>query len=857
MVTARMPLERFIEEHIESLKENYICPLCQGVFYNATSDPCGHVFCFECLDITLEKTGKCPISNNDVNIKDCHLVTVIDNYVKSRTITCGMKNCKWSGLLRDYFKHLDRGCEHVFVVCPNPKCKEAYPKWKTQIHKDECKYGYIDCKQCNSEVMKLYAENHYYNCPNVIINCSKGCGKLMLRKDLKDHIEDECTHIKYNCPFKIIGCTYNSIKAEITKHIKDDYSNHFLLFKKQIDLLDKKISVVNKYDYMIHRQLKRLNLKEDFKKNINHLCKDDEKELYMKYLKQDNEFDKEVKDNEEIIDMEISNIKELSLKEPTFLNKKDSFVFLNILPMDNLRINLKSNMRKNNIKQEENNDKSNNNIRTNVLFKTEIKIKPEVLKEERMEKKRIMKERKIFERKLRKLQRQLEKQKEKKFKLNESGTRREGKIYRKKKNKLRRLLGELKRGRPRKENNLTGPYDIEYKYFKVPKKEVEKVTNPSNYVPYNKIEVVIDDDKKKKLTWKEQVERDSKWNMEPDSSTSSDLQSSNNNANFNINNLSDSEMKQEHRNRQVKEKRKISSEEKLYRKLHNRIDIDKVSLSSDTTSNNEEEDEEDEEDNDSNEDSEQAESDKNKTDEKEEEEEEEAEEEEEEERIAGDSSSEEVYRGQDLFKKYDKQSSTIRRRNNSLETNELTLDMINSSKEISLEGKVATLTKINHKNADSGFNFKTLFASIFINGSKIKWVVKILRMQRRMALGIGVQEDIIANKHDLFNSKGNINKGVCVVTSNACFFSLYGNKDPVKMNIKSNFKQDDLVEFAYDYTTDLLTVTVLLQTDNGIEKKTAFQISEIGGNLRKMLVPIIMFLDIGDSAIMDLVYQKY
>ena len=48
----------------KKLVSEYLCPLCQGVYFNPVSDPCGHLFCRNCLNLSLENNGAiktCPI----------------------------------------------------------------------------------------------------------------------------------------------------------------------------------------------------------------------------------------------------------------------------------------------------------------------------------------------------------------------------------------------------------------------------------------------------------------------------------------------------------------------------------------------------------------------------------------------------------------------------------------------------------------------------------------------------------------------------------------------------------------------------------------------------------------------------
>ncbi|XP_053214812.1 RING finger protein 151-like isoform X1 [Panonychus citri] len=51
----------------EEPDRDIICSVCMGVLDNPVKDQCGHFFCADCLGPWLQKTGRCPISNQSIH----------------------------------------------------------------------------------------------------------------------------------------------------------------------------------------------------------------------------------------------------------------------------------------------------------------------------------------------------------------------------------------------------------------------------------------------------------------------------------------------------------------------------------------------------------------------------------------------------------------------------------------------------------------------------------------------------------------------------------------------------------------------------------------------------------------------
>ena len=96
----------FIYDKPKDIKD-YTCFLCQGVLYNALSDPCNHFFCKDCIDIHLKKSSFCPI-NKKVDIKGkLQDAEIIQTIINNKVIYCINEayGCKWSGKVKGLHEH--------------------------------------------------------------------------------------------------------------------------------------------------------------------------------------------------------------------------------------------------------------------------------------------------------------------------------------------------------------------------------------------------------------------------------------------------------------------------------------------------------------------------------------------------------------------------------------------------------------------------------------------------------------------------------------------------------------------------------------------------------------------------------
>lgn len=277
-------------DFIDDVPSKYVCTICTKVLRNARlTECCGQHFCDSCLGQWMKQQGKvasCPTCRtvgfqsilNRERIREINELRV--------RCTFSSSGCEWVGELGMMKTHLDSdgGCEHVQVHCDleacdiyfgyRVKCGMLVERRLLEVHKQrECTYRQFSCVYCNyvdtydsiagsalarnrySLVQPL--TNHYATCGHYPIGCVNKCGtknikrkdmmahrgtcllepvecrlgkhiprKIILRKDMKQHVREECEFRPYKCQYCTQAGTYLSItgQGETPRKKKPHYS---------------------------------------------------------------------------------------------------------------------------------------------------------------------------------------------------------------------------------------------------------------------------------------------------------------------------------------------------------------------------------------------------------------------------------------------------------------------------------------------------------------------------------------------------------------------------------------------------------------------------------------------------------
>ena len=267
-------------EFINDVPERFICLICTRVL----RDPhqamcCRQHFCESCLKKWFKKQGKasCPHCRSQGSSFYHVIHEGMRDEVNQLKIKCTNfgEGCEWGGELGDLEAHLEShdGCEYVIVTCPNkcrkPTCSSGHKSnWarrkraellRTMKRKDlyehltnECCLRPCQCEYCGLEstYKAIMGQNngggHQAKCPEAPLTCPNKCGSdTIRRKDMINH-HSQCPQEPVECPFTEAGCKEKLVRCQFEDHMNSNQQQHLLLVMKDYHETKKQLSESNK-----------------------------------------------------------------------------------------------------------------------------------------------------------------------------------------------------------------------------------------------------------------------------------------------------------------------------------------------------------------------------------------------------------------------------------------------------------------------------------------------------------------------------------------------------------------------------------------------------------------------------------
>ena len=73
----------------QSLISDYVCTICDGVYTKPVMDPCGHVFCQNCIENHLKDNPLCPYPpHNDIANQKLSNASFIEQILGKQQLNC-------------------------------------------------------------------------------------------------------------------------------------------------------------------------------------------------------------------------------------------------------------------------------------------------------------------------------------------------------------------------------------------------------------------------------------------------------------------------------------------------------------------------------------------------------------------------------------------------------------------------------------------------------------------------------------------------------------------------------------------------------------------------------------------------
>ncbi|CAH2316674.1 TNF receptor-associated factor 2 [Pelobates cultripes] len=254
-------------------ERKYLCCHCENILRKAVQTMCGHRYCAQCLSRLASSTNRtiCPkcregedpssLSEECVLIEEKSFSDVaINKEISELKVHCATSECTWAGVLKDY-----------------------------DDHRNLCDYTEIQCHTgCGQMVRRKHLADHLENeCPNNKTNLCPKCSQRIRPNELPRHVcpkrgsEDQKKGKngpgsgKEKCVFSQVGCSFRGIKEKLKEHEKSSSSAHLALLlsvvaeqgskkkkdtsHQQSDELEQRIQVTENILTVLNREMENMH----------------------------------------------------------------------------------------------------------------------------------------------------------------------------------------------------------------------------------------------------------------------------------------------------------------------------------------------------------------------------------------------------------------------------------------------------------------------------------------------------------------------------------------------------------------------------------------------------------------------
>ena len=201
------------KDYLLSLGDFYKCNLCSKIMVNPTDcESCGHSFCNECIS-----KSNCPFGCDKKAFKPASMG--IKNLLNNLKFKCSNEGCKETIEYIDVKTH-DNICPFQIMICPNKDCEEQLLKKNLENHiKNNCKYTLIKCSYCNYKFPRYQIQEHEKICSVASQSFNSSSGNILNLSNANNNKQDE--------------------------NAKPDSNNYIETLSKNIDLVLKDNKILN------------------------------------------------------------------------------------------------------------------------------------------------------------------------------------------------------------------------------------------------------------------------------------------------------------------------------------------------------------------------------------------------------------------------------------------------------------------------------------------------------------------------------------------------------------------------------------------------------------------------------------
>ena len=209
--------------------DDFMCMICSKVLIEPhVTDCCGQHFCQSCLDEWFRKQGKkiCPHCRSE---RFSHILYLpLKRKIQALKVYCPNQKygCGSTISINEVKGHVEK-CSFVNVACELGCGRSMLKKDLKQHLMNECPKRKVKCQHCFKEdSYDFIVGQHTDSCNEYPVYCPRGCVKTTIkRKDLPMHAK-VCLWEYVQCAFHDVGCKAQPIRKNLQQHLQQNQQDH-------------------------------------------------------------------------------------------------------------------------------------------------------------------------------------------------------------------------------------------------------------------------------------------------------------------------------------------------------------------------------------------------------------------------------------------------------------------------------------------------------------------------------------------------------------------------------------------------------------------------------------------------------
>ncbi|XP_010221495.1 PREDICTED: TNF receptor-associated factor 1 [Tinamus guttatus] len=220
--------------------QKYLCSNCNNILKKALQTLCGHRYCSACL-AWIVRNNKNPIcqkckEEDPSTLSEGSLLAeerafgdaAINKEISELKVHCVTLGCSWTGIMKNFEEHQSL-CEYALIPC-HTGCGHMVMRKKLADHlENSCVNNVTMCPKCKRSLSSSEYQKH--SCEGSLYKEDKRMPAETLSKE-KNHSTPLIN--KDGCRFSEVGCSFRGSKEKLKEHEKNAVGTHMLLLLQLI-----------------------------------------------------------------------------------------------------------------------------------------------------------------------------------------------------------------------------------------------------------------------------------------------------------------------------------------------------------------------------------------------------------------------------------------------------------------------------------------------------------------------------------------------------------------------------------------------------------------------------------------------